>query len=97
MKVIFNTTVVLQKVRGSYRHEWMELLKRNGIEWMLSRDSDTPGDDTYRFDLNPDKKHVTVNLADEDMKVFLNTIEAHTSRPIKYIYLGNMRFDMQFD
>ena len=93
MKIIINRKLILDGIREGYVEEWKDTLNRLDIPYHWSHSDN----DTFRFYLNPDGKKVMVNLSDEDMKIFLNTIEAHTTYRIKYIYLGNMRFEAVFD
>lgn len=90
MKIIIDKRLTLHGIREGYYQEWIEILKRIGIPFTYAG---ATSNNTYIFFLNDDRERLTINLSDEDMKVFLNTIEAHSKLPIKYIYLGNMRFE----
>lgn len=93
MKVIITRRLTLDGIRAEYVDEWKDTLTRIGIPFHWSH----ADNDTFKFYLNGDAEKLTINLSDEDMKIFLNTIEAHTTYRIKYIYLGNMRFEAVLD
>lgn len=66
-------------------------LRDHGIVHKYARESE----DSYVFYLNYDNDPTCcANLSDEDMKIFLNTVERHYRKRIQFEYIGNMRFDL---
>ena len=44
------------------------------------------------------EKGQTINIESEAIsKVFLNTLDAHTTVRLKYYYLGGLKFNIQYD
>ena len=97
MKVLIKSRVVLTGIRVGYFPEFTDFLKRNSVPYKFTEAYDDKDEKefTYKIYLNDNNDPtVCVNLSEEDMKIFLNTVERHSRKRIQFEYLGNMRFDL---
>lgn len=97
MKVLIQSAVALTGIRDEYIEEFRDFLTRNGVPYRFYGEglNEKTGLSTWGVRLNYDlDPTVCVNLSEEDMKIFLNTVERHSRKRIQFEYLGNMRFDL---
>jgi len=92
MKIVLNNQLLLKNVNTDHVNMLIMWFRVHNVNFNF-----TTADSTNRSDLYLTAGQ-TIELPDETMmKILLNTIDMHTTVRLKYVYLGNLKFDVVYD
>lgn len=93
MRVFIKESVILSKIRKTFFDEIFKgLLDRNKVRYTATPVQEQP--DLMTVILQVDDGIISLNLSEEDGKVFYNTLSWGSSAQLRFDYLGDMRFDL---
>lgn len=94
--------IQLKHIHVDFFDEFVALLKRYDIPYNFHHDTHPrTGESTRTIRINkwyhPEAIDINVELTDEDAKILLETINAHSATRVKYDYIGGGRFNVEVE